>query len=166
VDDRSKVILLHEKKLQMKNKNKKNKHKHLLGLTSIIIAILIISSGIRGIYFYFKPSSTIILDVPPRIQLKINNFNRVLSCEPLRSDGNTLTDNLNVKNHTIEDALEEIILYCENEDLISEDYYPFQQSINLFISSDKNNLVNVDNFKDFMFSKKLKLLINQNGYNY
>ncbi|SHH99604.1 anti-sigma-I factor RsgI family protein [Clostridium grantii] len=164
MDDRSKVILLHEKRLQMQQE-KINKKKNL-GLMPIAIALLIILATIGSIYFYFKPSSTIILDIPPRIQLKVNKFNRVVSFEPLRADGKELADNLDLNNSILEDALKEIILSCEKETLISEDYYSFQKAINLFISSDKNNLINVDNFKEFMFSKKLKLIINQNGYDY
>lgn len=154
------VILLKNK---ISEKNKKPKKFNLL-IISISVAILLTS--IYGIFQYFQPSSTVILDAPRRIYINVNKYNKVIKVKPLRENSNKVVSDTNLFNSDINNALKEIISYYESSKIIDESYIPYKKPITLYLTSIDNTYLELTEFKDFMNAKKIKLSINQNGSDY
>lgn len=154
------VILLKDKI----SKRKQNPQK--LNLLVISIAVAILLTSVYGIFQYFQPNSTIVLDSPRRIYINVNKYDRVIKVKPLRGNSNKVVSDLNLFNSDINNALKEIITYCESAEIIDESYIPYKKPITLYLTSIDNTYLELTEFKDFMNGKKIKLSINHNGSDY
>ena len=77
------------------------KHKSFL----IILLVLILTGGT----YYYKNTTavaTITFDINPSIELSTNDSNKVVKYQALNEDGETLLENINLKNLTIDKATE------------------------------------------------------------
>lgn len=160
MDTQSNIISFKDKVLE------KNQKPQKFTMLVIIIAIIILLSSLYGIFQYFQPSTTVILDSPRRIYININSYNRVINVEPLRDNSTKVVDNIELFNSDINEALEKIISYCESTEIIDESYFPNKKTITIFITSKDNSTLDLTKFNNYMNTKKLKLSINQNGFDY
>ncbi|GAA0178046.1 hypothetical protein SH2C18_11670 [Clostridium sediminicola] len=154
------VIVLKDKIAQKKQNPKK------FYLLIIPLALIILLTSIYGVFQYFQPVSTVILDSPRRIYINVNKYNKVIKIKPLRQSSNTVVNDTDLFNWEINDALKEIITYYESSKIIDESYFPYKKPITIYLTSDKKIYLDITEFKDFMNTKKLKLIINQNGSDY
>ena len=77
------------------------KHKSFL----IVLLVLILTGGT----YYYKNTTavaTITFDINPSIELSTNDSNKVVKYQALNEDGETLLENINLKNLTIDKATE------------------------------------------------------------
>lgn len=78
----------------------------LVGL-STIAACLVLAIG--GYSYYSNPVSFVSFDINPSVELGINTFNRVVSAEGINEDGETLLDQFNAVNLSLENAAEVLV---------------------------------------------------------
>ena len=110
------------------------------------IAAVVALSSISA-YAYYTPYSYVSLDVNPSIEYSVNRFDRVLSCNAVNGDGKAILDKLNLKNKTIEDAVQETVQeIADNGYLTSSE----QGGIVIAASSDNNSKADelADTLKD------------------
>jgi len=85
--------------------NKSSYYKYIASVAAILIVVLL--GG--GAYAYNKPVSTITLSDEPKIELKANIFNRVISVSAADSEGADLIKDLKLKNTSLDNAVITII---------------------------------------------------------
>ena len=76
---------------------------------------------ILGYQTYFKPTTSISIDINPSVMLEVNRFNRVVSYESYNDDGAELMDSLDIKFKNYAAAVDQIMnseTICE---LLSKD---------------------------------------------
>ena len=90
--------------------------------------------GFGGYKAYFTPTSVISIDINPSIELDVNRFDKIISVDSYNSDGEILSDSLNIMfkdyNSAIDEILEsETVLNClSNDETLSIAVLPIDQS--------------------------------------
>jgi len=80
--------------------------------------ILFITTGSTA-YAYYTPVASVVVDLNPSLELKINKWNRIIKAAALNEDGEKMLDSLSIKNKTIDDGLSMIVEEAENENFIN-----------------------------------------------
>lgn len=134
-------------------------------IISFLVLILIISTIYLGKNFYYKHTSaaTVIIEIPPIINLKINRYDNVVQADSTYKSGRKILGNINIKNNSINTALKSIIQESKNNKIINEDYQKYGKSVIIYISNSDDKNINLDEFIRFMNKNKIKLKINSNG---
>ncbi|WP_242947102.1 anti-sigma factor domain-containing protein [Clostridium haemolyticum] len=78
----------------------------------ILIALFILA---RNIYAYFDPKASITINIPPTIQIKVNNWNKVLSVSATRKSGRELISNVKLKKITTKRCLNKDNRNCKRK---------------------------------------------------
>lgn len=131
------------------------------------VACLLLFTSMGGVaYGYYKPITSIVLDINPSLELKANKWNRIIKTLPLNDDGEKLLTSLNVKNKSVDEALSVIIDEAENEHFIdtTKDKVS-QQTISLNITSSRDSSIDVANLNKFKSAAKEKNLNVKVTYN-
>jgi len=97
--------------------------KHKVAQFISIAASLVLTLGGTAVGYaaYQTPSETIQLDVNPSIEMTVNAFGRVLSCEPNNSDADPIVGKFNLKDKKYTYALEKITDAIIDAGYISEE---------------------------------------------
>lgn len=133
------------------------------------VACLLLFTSIGGVaYGYYKPITSIVLDLNPSLELKANKWNRIIKTLPLNNDGEKLLASLNVKNKSIDEALSMILNEAENEHFIDTKKDKVSQMISLNITSLGDSSINISNLNKFKSAVKeknldVKVTYNKNG---
>lgn len=99
-------------KLQDKSSTSKISNKFIRA-AAVAACFLFICFGLT--YAYNIPQSYVSLDINPSIELNINMFNRVINATGVNDDGVTVLENLEIKNRSMEGAIQ-VIMYQLNID--------------------------------------------------
>jgi len=128
-----------------------------------IIAILILVG--MNIYRYFSSSASVVLSIPPTIQLKINKWNKVIAVTPTSTPGRTLVANLDLKGNSLEKALQLILEEAKNKNIINKNYIEGEGSLTIYITNKTktHQAINLTNLKSYLKDRKIKYLINNDG---
>lgn len=133
----------------------------------IFIGILAVAAIFgRHIYYYFTPSSSVIISIPPTIQLKVNKWNKIVKARPTSTSGRNLIKELDLKDVSINKALELIIEEATKKDIINKNYIDSEHSLTIYISDHGEQTINLTSFKSYARDRKLNLKINDNGSDY
>lgn len=129
-------------------------------LVACIIAVILLG---QNIYYYFKPSATVIVDIPPTIQLKINKWDKIIDVKTFKSSSKKLVEPLEIKNTYINKGLEAIITEAKNKKVINDKHIKDKRPITIYISNKDNRIIDLVEFDNFMKHQELKYQVNNNG---
>ncbi|CAB1246104.1 anti-sigma-I factor RsgI family protein [Clostridium sp. HV4-5-A1G] len=121
-----------------------------------IMFVLIIGGGAKA---YYSPSATVLVNINPDIELKVNFLNRIISFKALDDDGSKILSQVKIDNVNINDGLKIIIDQSKKDKFIDEEYIK-TKTISIDING-KN--VNISKFKLNMETSDLKVKIQSNG---
>ncbi|WP_423200882.1 anti-sigma-I factor RsgI family protein [Clostridium carboxidivorans] len=124
-----------------------------------LIFFMILSGG--SAYAYYTPVSTIVVNINPSLEMKLNRWDRVIDVKPLNEDGVKLLKEINIKNDVVDKALMEILERSEKDKFINEDYTKENKIVTLNIEGKKD--VDLSGFKKEIDKEKLNLRIDKNG---
>jgi len=93
--------------------------KRLMGAIASVAACLMLLVG--GYSFYNKPVNYVSLDINPSVELGVNALNRVVSAEGMNGDGRALLEQNQVKNMSLEGALQELVLGAAEQGYVAGD---------------------------------------------
>jgi len=135
--------------------------RRIVFLSIIAISILL---GIN-IYRYFSSSASVVLSIPPTIQLKINKWNKVISVTPTSTPGRTLVANLDLKGNSLDKALQLILEEAKNKNIINKNYIEGEGVLTIYITnkSTTHQAIDLTNLKSYLNDRKIKYLINNDG---
>lgn len=80
--------------------------------------ILFVTTGSTA-YAYYTPVASVVVDINPSLELKVNKWNRIIKASALNADGEKVLDSLSIKNKTIDDGLSMIVEEAERENFIN-----------------------------------------------
>lgn len=142
---------------EMVKYNKKFTHFYKIAAVACFLFVLISSSMA---YAYFKPVSTIVLTINPSIELKVNRFNKVLKVVGLNNDGKKIINEVNIKNKSIDDALNNILKQAKEDKFINDSYIKADKTVSLDI---QGRNVNITSFKENIIKDKINMDVKVNG---
>lgn len=128
-------------------------------VAACLIFFMILSGG--SAYAYYTPVSTIVVNINPSLEMKLNWWDRVIDVKPLNEDGVKLLKEINIKNDVADKALMEILERSEKDKFINEDYIKENKIVTLNIEGKKD--VDLSGFKKDIDKEKLNLRIDKNG---
>lgn len=93
-------------------------HRRLIaaGVSLAIVATL----GTTG-YAYTVPVDYVTLDINPSVELGVNMFGTVVDVNNLNEDGTNLTENLDLKGDTVDEALTDLVKEATNQGYLTEE---------------------------------------------
>ncbi len=119
-----------------------------------IMFALLIGGGAKA---YYSPVATVLVNINPSIELKVNFLNKIISSKGLNGDGNKILSEVKLNNDNINDALKVIIDQAKKDKFIDKNY---AKTISIDIHG-KN--IDVSDFKSNMVSSNLSVKIESNG---
>jgi hypothetical protein len=119
-----------------------------------IIFVLLVGGGVKA---YYTPAATVLVNINPSIELKVNFLNKIISFKGLNGDGNKILSEVKINNDNINDALKVIIDQAKKDKFIDKNY---AKTISVDIRG-KN--IDVSGFKSNMASSNLNVKIEANG---
>lgn len=105
--------------------------KKILAIAGAAAAVLVF---VCGGFAYCTPATYVSLDVNPSIAFSLNAFNRVLDVQPVDSEAEPIVGELNLKNRTIDEAMQRTI-----EKLIDRGYITEDESGDVMIATSNKN---------------------------
>ena len=121
-----------------------------------IMFILFIGGGAKA---YYSPVATILVNINPHIELKVNFLNRIISSKALNDDGSKILSQVKINNVNINNGLKIIIDESKKDKFINEDYIKTKTiSVNI---SGKN--IDISEFKSNIETSNLNVKIQSNG---
>ncbi|KGM96478.1 hypothetical protein Z968_06110 [Clostridium novyi A str. 4552] len=133
--------------------------RRIIALVIIIIAIVFC----RNVYTYHAPKAVITINIPPTIQLKVNNWNKVVNVSATKENGRNLLIGLKLKNLTLNNALEKIIDTAKEKDIINDKYLKNKDNSIIIYTSTNNDSMDLSSFEKYLKDRKLRYKINYNG---
>ncbi|MEL7598199.1 MAG: hypothetical protein AAGU01_08360, partial [Clostridiaceae bacterium] len=124
--------------------------------------IVVILLG-QNIYYYFIPSATVIVDIPPTIQLKVNKWDKIIDVKTFKLSAQKLVKPIKLKNTSINKGLEAIITEAKNQKAINDIHIKDKQPITIYISNKDNRIIDLVEFDNYMKHQELEYQVNNNG---
>ena len=132
-------------------------------ITAASLMFILISSA--SAYAYYTPVTTIVLNINPSVSLIANRWNKIINSKALDSDGALILKNIKIKNKSIDAGLELLVNEAKIEKFINDKYVTDKKIINVDIISNRNNSIDISNFKNIIDSNKLYIKINTSSGN-
>lgn len=129
-------------------------------LIACIIVVILLG---QNIYYYFTPSATVIVDIPPTIQLKVNKWDKIIDVKTFKLSAQKLVKPIKLKNTSINKGLEAIITEAKNQEAINDIHIKDKQPITIYISNKDNRIIDLVEFDNYMKHQELEYQINNNG---
>ncbi|MGH4123299.1 MAG: anti-sigma-I factor RsgI family protein [Clostridium sp.] len=142
---------------------KKNLFHYKYAITAASLMFLLISSSFA--HAYYAPVTTILLNINPSVSLKANRWNKIISFKALNSDGSLILSNIKLKNKSIDDGLELLVNEAKADNFINAEYVNDKKIISLDIKGNKDNSIDISNFKNIIDSNNLNIIINASSSN-
>lgn len=120
-------------------------------LTAASLAFLVFFSSTA--YAYYTPVASVVVNINPSIKLDLNKWNRIIKSTPLNQDGEKVLSELKVKNKSLNDGLDSIVIQAKKDNFINSDYIESGKTITIDIDSNKP----IKNFDLSKFEEKIKL---------
>ena len=89
-------------------------------LTLVLAAALIMAMAATTVAVYLSPSGYISLDVNPSVEIETNRFGKVISVKGINDDAKKLLTDYKLKDHDLDDVVENIVDRMISEGYISE----------------------------------------------
>lgn len=112
-----------------------------------------------GAYAYYTPTTSVVVDINPSLELKLNRWNRIIKTIPLNHEGEQLANSLNIKNKDIDTGLTMLLDEAEKESFILTPNGNEEQSISLNVTSSKDVTLSLPKFEEKTDSKKIDVKI-------
>lgn len=129
-------------------------------LIACIIVVILLG---QNICYYFTPSATVIVDIPPTIQLKVNKWDKIIDVKTFKLSAQKLVKPIKLKNTSINKGLEAIITEAKNQKAINDIHIKDKQPITIYISNKDNRIIDLVEFDNYMKHQELEYQINNNG---
>lgn len=129
-------------------------------LIACIIVVILLG---QNIYYYFTPSATVIVDIPPTIQLKVNKWDKIIDVKTFKLSAQKLVKPIKLKNTSINKGLETIITEAKNQKAINDIHIKDKQPITIYISNKDNRIIDLVEFDNYMKHQELEYQVNNNG---
>ncbi len=129
-------------------------------LIACIIVVILLG---QNIYYYFIPSATVIVDIPPTIQLKVNKWDKIIDVKTFKLSAQKLVKPIKLKNTSINKGLEAIITEAKNQKAINDIHIKDKQPITIYISNKDNRIIDLVEFDNYMKHQELEYQVNNNG---
>lgn len=129
-------------------------------LIACIIVVILLG---QNIYYYFTPSATVIVDIPPTIQLKVNKWDKIIDVKTFKLSAQKLVKPIKLKSTSINKGLETIITEAKNQKAINDIHIKDKQPITIYISNKDNRIIDLVEFDNYMKHQELEYQINNNG---
>jgi len=130
-------------------------------ITAACLLFMALSGG--GVYTYYTPTSSIIINMNPSIELQANRWIRIIKCSALNKDGETVLKAISIKNKPLNQGLNLIIEQSKKDDFINEKYIEDGKVISIQLSTKNNKSLDLSKFEEYAAKSKLSLKINSNG---
>lgn len=131
-------------------------------LTFIGVIVLILVVG-KIIYNHFAPSATVIVNIPPTMQLKVNQWDKIVEAKATRPAGRKLLDSINLKNKSLNKGLEILFEEAKNKKFIDDSYIESNGKITIYISGDNIEDINLFNFVKYARERRVSCQVNYDG---
>lgn len=135
------------------------------GLKLLIFFILIMGLAL-SIYFakFTKASTSFIINMNAEFKINVNKDNKVVEIDGLNSKGRSVLNTSSFFNKDYKDTLIRLYSICMAKDYFSNDYLSKNPYVIIYIDGQSNN-INLDfsTFEEYINSRNLDLIINQNG---
>jgi len=136
--------------------SKNSFYKYAAAAASLIFVLL---SG-SGAYAYYSPSASIIVSINPSVKLQVNKWDRVIKSIPLNEDGTTLLHGLNLKNNSLNSALDKIIDESKKDNFINKEYIESGKTITIAVEDNKlKKEFNLSEFEEHAKKSNLNIKI-------
>lgn len=132
-------------------------------ITAASLMFILLSSTFA--YAYYTPATTVVLSINPSVSLKANRWNRIISFKALNSDGVLILSKIKLKNKSIDAGLELLIKEAKTENFINDKYEADKKIVSVDFVSNKDNTIDISNFKNILDSNKLNVKINARSAN-
>lgn len=127
-----------------------------IAAAACITFILLLGGGAKA---YYSPVATVLVSINPRIELKVNFLNKIISSKALNSDGSKILSEVKINNVNINDGLESIIDQSQKDKFIDGNYIKVKT-----ISVDINGKsIDISKFKSSIEASNLSVKIQSNG---
>lgn len=117
----------------------------------------------KNIYNYFAPSTTIIVNIPPTIQLKVNKWDKIVDVKATRSSGRDLIKSINLKNKSIDKGLELIFEEAKRKSIIDKNYTDNNGVITIYIPDKDGQDIDLSSFIKYAKERKVDCQVNYDG---
>lgn len=121
-----------------------------------IMFILTIGGGVKA---YYSPVATVLVDINPHIELKVNFLDKIISSKALNDDGTKILGEVKISNVNINDGLD-IIIDQSKKDKFIDDNYMKTKTISVDINGKK---IDISKFKSNIQASNLSVKIQSNG---
>ncbi len=116
-------------------------------------------------YAYYTPTTSVVVDINPSLELKLNRWNKIIKTIPLNKTGEQLASSIDIKNKDIDTGLTIILDEAEKEHFINEDNLKEEQYISLSVTSSKDTSLNLPKLQEKAGSKKIDIKIDYSKNN-
>lgn len=130
-------------------------------ITAASLLFMILSGS--GVYAYYTPTSSIVININPSIELKANRWDRIIKYSALNKDGETLLKSISIKNKPLSQGLNIIVEQSKKDNFIDENYVKDGKVIRLQVSVKGNKSLDLSKFQKNIIKNNLNLDINDNG---
>jgi hypothetical protein len=100
--------------------------------------LFVLFSGTAS-YAYYTPTASVVVNINPSIELKVNRWDRILKTTPLNSDGEKVLSSLDIKNKSLNDGLDLIVEEAKRDDFINERYIESGKIITVSVQNIKSD---------------------------
>ena len=140
----------------------KKENSFIKKLVTAACVLFMVSSG-GGVYAYYTPTSSVVININPSIELSANRWNKIIRYSALNKDGEIILKDIAIKNKSLYEGLNLIVEQSKKDDFINEKYIKDDKVINIKLTSKNNKSVDLEEFKRYIFKNNLNLQINENG---
>jgi hypothetical protein len=130
-------------------------------ITAASLLFMILSGS--GVYAYYTPTSSIVININPSIELKANRWDRIIKYSALNKDGETILKSISIRNKPLNQGLNIIVEQSKKDNFIDENYVKDGKIIRLQVSVKGNKSLDLSKFQKNTIKNNLNLDINDNG---
>lgn len=123
-----------------------------------LIFIVIVLVAAVGFYSYTHVDRTVVIKGGFYVELDVNRWNRIINVTGLNTNGNEIKQSVKLFNNSLDSAIVSLLDAGIKDKYISEN-----NQVNVFITSDSKNSLSLESTKKYITSKKLKVVINNDG---
>lgn len=114
-------------------------------------------------YAYYTPVASVLININPALELKINKWDRIIKIIPVNADGKTILSSINIKNKSLDDGLDIILGEAEKENFIDIKYIDSDNIITVNIKNKNDKPLDLPKFEEHADKKNLKFKIITNN---
>lgn len=129
-------------------------HKYAAAAASLVFILL---SGTVS-YAYYTPTASVVVNINPSIELKVNRWDRILKTIPLNDDGKVVLASIDIKNKSLTEGLDLIVDEAKKDNFINEDYIQSGKTITVSVEKSKSNKKpDISRFEEYAKKNNLKV---------